>query len=308
LLSVLIPISTINAEPIDYIEEIIGSIDEELVRDYTQDLVDFGPKITGSEACMEAENYVFDELQKTGLITEYHPWISGEFEGRNIEAILPGESEKSFIICAHLDTVEGSPGADDDCTGVAAVLTAAKSISENMGDMVFVNTIRFVIFTGTEQLHLGSYNYSSDLNEQGIDVIGVIEAHLLGFIGDSDDGNINMNVVKNKYMSEWIADVAESTATSYNDLIDLTINRQNAVGSYGDRYSFEVFRDSFTFFSAFYFNTDVHTPEDTIDKLDFEYAARLTRLITATTLKISNDDFEKSTTRKTRTASWPFFR
>ncbi len=292
LLSISLPSIITIAEPTDYIEEIIDFIDEELIRQYTQDLVDFGPKVTGSETCIAAENYVFEELQITGLNTEIHPWVSGEFEGRNIEAILPGETEKSFVICAHLDTVEGSPGADDDCTGVAAVLAAAKSISENMRDMFFTHTIRFVVFTGAEQLHLGSYIYSTNLHEKGIDVIGVIEAHLLGFIGDSEDGNNNMNVVKNRYMSEWIADVAETTAIDYEDLIGLTVNRQNAVGSYGDRYPFEIFRDSFTFFGEFYFNTNVHTSEDTMDKLDFEYAARLSRLITATMLKITNDDFE----------------
>jgi len=292
LLSVSLPISITHAESTDYIEEIISNIDEELVREYTQDLVNFGPKVTGSEACIQAEDYIFEEFQNSGLRTEFLPWINGEFEGRNIEAILPGESEKSFIICAHLDTVDGSPGADDDCTGVAAVLAAAKTINENKGETVFAHTIRFVIFTGAEQMFKGSYIYVTDAIEKGLEIGGVIEAHLLGYIGDSDDGNTNMNIARSKYFSDWIADVAENTAENYIDLIDLTINRQTATGYFGDRYPFDISSIGFTFFSAFYFNTNVHSSEDTIDKLDFDYTARMTRLIVATMIQITNNDFE----------------
>lgn len=184
----------------DYIVDIISNINEDLVRNYIQTLQDFGSKVTGTEACIQAENNIFEEFQNMGLNTQFLTWTNGEYEDSNIEAILPGESDKCFIICAHLDTVEGSPGADDDCSGVAAVLAAAKTINENKGEKFFAHTIRFVIFIGTEQMFKESFIYALEAEEQGLDIIGIIEAHLLGYIGDMDDGNIQMNIIRSKYM------------------------------------------------------------------------------------------------------------
>jgi len=64
---------------------------------------------------------------------------------RNLEADLPGrtETEEIILIGAHYDSVIGSPGVDDNASGVAAVLELAQKFEAESLD----RTLRFVAFT-----------------------------------------------------------------------------------------------------------------------------------------------------------------
>jgi carboxypeptidase Q len=76
--------------------------------------------------------------------------VIGEIEG----AVHP---EQVVLVGAHLDSWDLSPGATDDGTGVAAVITAARAIQAS--GVRPDRTIRFVLFTGEEQGLLGSQAY-----------------------------------------------------------------------------------------------------------------------------------------------------
>ncbi|HEX4896817.1 MAG TPA: M28 family peptidase [Candidatus Limnocylindrales bacterium] len=57
--------------------------------------------------------------------SQYTPHVYERLDGVNLIAELPGESRDAIVIVAHHDTVFGSPGADDNGAGVAAVLELA---------------------------------------------------------------------------------------------------------------------------------------------------------------------------------------
>ncbi len=77
---------------------------------------------------------------------------------RNVVAELPGtDSDEVVLLGAHLDSWDYAQGADDNGSGVAAVLDTARILkSLNMKPKC---TIRFVLFTGEEQANLGSRAY-----------------------------------------------------------------------------------------------------------------------------------------------------
>jgi hypothetical protein len=50
-------------------------------------------------------------------------------DGANVVAIGDGETDEAIVIVAHHDTVRGSPGADDNGAGVAALIELAKQLS-----------------------------------------------------------------------------------------------------------------------------------------------------------------------------------
>ena len=110
------------------------------------------------------------------------------YEGRtyyNIIAEVKGvnASKKSvLIIGAHYDTVAGTPGADDNASGVAGLLELARMTVLQPAD----RTIRFVAFCleeppayGTE--HMGSYVYAESVKDEGVDVYGMISLEMIGF-------------------------------------------------------------------------------------------------------------------------------
>ena len=70
-----------SQEIIDLIEQ----VDVNLVRGYLEDLVDFGPRVTGSQACEDATDYIYDQFSSMGLDVRYCPWFNYGYQGRNVQ-------------------------------------------------------------------------------------------------------------------------------------------------------------------------------------------------------------------------------
>lgn len=108
---------------------------------------------------------------------------------KNLVLTIPGKQfpEQIVILSAHLDSTSASsdrytnaPGADDNATGVATLLEAARVLQ----DQQFSRTIRLIWFTGEEQGLLGSRAYVQDHSMNGI--IGVINLDMFGYNSDED--------------------------------------------------------------------------------------------------------------------------
>lgn len=108
--------------------------------------------------------------------TAYHP----DSYFCNILGTLIGSKPESsrIMVCAHYDSVYNSPGANDNASGIAALLTLAGSLSRER----YPKNIDFVAFDGEEWNKLGSTYYAAILSQQqklrSIDV--VINADLIG--------------------------------------------------------------------------------------------------------------------------------
>jgi len=78
-----------------------------------------------------AADFIYQTLEKTGLNTYDQNYSAS---GRNVFAIQTGTDypDQQFIICAHYDDMPGAiaPGADDNASGTAAVLEAARILSQ----------------------------------------------------------------------------------------------------------------------------------------------------------------------------------
>lgn len=90
-----------------------------------------------------------------------------------------------IVIGAHYDTVSGSPGADDNASGVAGLLEIARLASRKPPK----RTVRFVAFCLEEPpaymtRHMGSYVYAQSLSKEGVNVKGMIALEMLGFYRD----------------------------------------------------------------------------------------------------------------------------
>jgi Zn-dependent M28 family amino/carboxypeptidase len=78
------------------------------------------------------------------------------------------EPDRVIVVGAHYDSVVGSPGADDNASGVAVLLELARLHAETR----FRKTVRFVAFTLEEppffrSRHMGSRVYARSLKERG---------------------------------------------------------------------------------------------------------------------------------------------
>jgi hypothetical protein len=119
-----------------------------------------------------------------------------EVEGRvvrNIEVILepnsgsvPASRLATYIIGAHYDSPDDSPGANDNGTGVAAVIELARLLNDERPRQARIRLVLFVNeeypWWGTE--HMGSWRYAKRLAETGERVRGMLALETLGYFSD----------------------------------------------------------------------------------------------------------------------------
>ncbi len=100
------------------------------------------------------------------------------FESTNMIATLPGETNDVLVICAHHDTAYGCPGAEDNASGVEALLRVARSLANR--PLPF--TVKCISFAGEELITFGSRHYVRRLRERGElkRVKGIINLDMVG--------------------------------------------------------------------------------------------------------------------------------
>jgi hypothetical protein len=84
-------------------------------------------------------------------------------ESQNVVAELPGDRPDAgvILVCAHHDSQAGNVGADDNASGVVAILELARMLRMLQGRKLR-RTVRFVSFGTEEQLSVGAAQYVRD--------------------------------------------------------------------------------------------------------------------------------------------------
>ena len=267
----------------DNIIALIEQLDEELLLNYLENLTAFGPRVTGTSACEEAGEYIYNEFVNLGLEVRYQEWEDHGFSGKNIEATMYGvdnSSNEIYIICAHYDSVPTSPGADDDGSGVAAVMASAKLMST----FLTYHTVRFVTFSGEEQGLYGSYHYVEEAIENNDNIVAVLNADMIGYAETPDDASY-VKIFEDEE-SEWLTNYTEDISQQYNDFIGIEVIPSGY--SWGsDHYYFWQAGYNAIFYFEYKFNEYYHSSGDTIEHMDLNYAAKNSKLILATLAEIS---------------------
>jgi type II secretory pathway pseudopilin PulG len=123
----------------------------------------------GSLGNQEASMYLANEFTNMGLDVS----IQGDY--RNVVAELKGTvtADKIYIVGGHYDTTGSGehPGGDDNASGTAGVLEAARILSQYS----FESSIRFIGFNAEEDWMLGSQDYVDN-------VITVNDENIAGMI------------------------------------------------------------------------------------------------------------------------------
>ncbi len=118
-----------------------------------------------------AQNWAEQQLSTMGYPPMKHNFTFNGFSGSNLYATKVGtvHPEMMYIISAHLDGRGSGGGADDDGSGVALVLEAARVFAAP--DVQTDISIRFILWDNEESGLYGSYAYVNDRRSmQGIEV------------------------------------------------------------------------------------------------------------------------------------------
>lgn len=225
------------------------------------------------------------------LETNYHNWTENEnlwnslLYGKNVEGILHGKDSKTIVFNAHYDAVEVSPGADDDGSGMSAVLAAAYALSH----FEFKHTITFVAFSGEEQGLLGSKAYAKYSYEKNKDIMVELNADMIGYTNTKEGGK-KFRMYGTEDIS-WMMDIIENISREYVpfNFIRGTISGEGHGGS--DYFSFVQYGyESIAFFEGEW-NPNMHTPDDSIENVNISYLVNTTKLIVATIAYLADMDY-----------------
>jgi len=134
-----------------------------------------------------AADYVETELAQTGRSVNHQSFEARGVRCLNLSVEIPGtvKPEEILVIGAHYDTVAGSPGADDNASGVAALLTLAKGFATRPA----ARTLRFVAFANEEPpffmtRDMGSLVYARSCHERGDRIALMLSLESLGYYSD----------------------------------------------------------------------------------------------------------------------------
>ena len=105
----------------------------------------------------------------------------------NLDVEIHGSdrADEIVIIGAHYDSVEGSPGANDNATGAAAVLALARLLAGEKTS----RTLRFVEFVNEEPPYfqssvMGSVVYAKQCRQRGEKIVAMLSLETIGYYAD----------------------------------------------------------------------------------------------------------------------------
>ncbi len=220
---------------------------------------------------------------------------SGPVEVRNIEAEVRGGARAAEIVLvgAHYDSVVGAVGANDNGSGVAAVLELARLFR----DARPARTLRFVAFVNEEPpfYHgdaMGSRQYARRSRERGESIAAMFSLETIGCYSDDPGSQRYPFPLGFFYPStgNFVAFVSNLASRPLLHQALASFRHHGGIPSEGvaapamipgvdwsDHWSFwqEGWPAVMVTDSALYRYPHYHTPEDTPDKVDYERLARV---------------------------------
>jgi len=146
----------------------------------------------GRQALLErAGESIGDAWRELGFVVDEQRYEVDGVSVSNLEVEIEGSEKPNeiLIVGAHYDTVHGLPGADDNASGVAALLELSRAYSPACGTRVPERTLRFVAFTLEEAPHfqttsMGSLVYARRSRARAEQIVGMLSLETIAYFSD----------------------------------------------------------------------------------------------------------------------------
>lgn len=262
---------------------------------------DFSPA-----ALAAAEEYVAGCLEETGWAVEARPFAYGGRSHRNIVARRPGgeRGRPRVLVGAHLDTVPGTPGADDNASGVAVLL----EVGRILGSAEPEAPLELVAFNLEEPqgatYRVGSRRFAAAARREGVEYAGCLILEMVGYTDpapgsqrvpgvlfwkDVPDAGTFLAAASDLASRDLLARFAEAAREAAPELELVTLRvplrgwlvpqtRLSDNASFWDEgYPALMLTDT-----SFLRNPHYHAPTDRLETLDFEFMERVGAAVATT--------------------------
>jgi hypothetical protein len=265
------------ADPL--VESIVSLVSSSGLSSGVQSLQDFQTRYASTSNCEAAGEYLYSAFSALGLDeVRFEPFNFSSYTSRNVVAEKTGEiyPEDIVIICGHYDSISPAasrltlaPGADDNASGTAAVLEAARLLAAYPLDF----SVRFIAFSAEEWGLYGSRAYAAAAVQAGERIIGVINVDMIAY---ADAMPEDLQVIVNS-ASGWLADRFLVAASEYGQLgatktVDASFVYSDHSPFWDGGYPALLAIEDNPLNNPYY-----HRTTDTLDKLNLDFFTSATR-------------------------------
>ncbi len=166
------------------------------------------------ERLEEAAKYIEQTFGEIGFSLSSDPF---SFNGKTYRNIIAGSTEgdskiETVLICAHYDAVAGSPGADDNASGVAVMIEAARQLGPREG-------LTFVAFSLEEpqatsgNFLYGSRHFAAEAKKRGDRYRAVFNLESVGYVNKAPGSQRVPPLLNAPTTGDFIALVGNKKAT-----------------------------------------------------------------------------------------------
>ncbi|HTE47753.1 MAG TPA: M20/M25/M40 family metallo-hydrolase, partial [Gemmatimonadaceae bacterium] len=199
------------------IQSVTSQISTDRIYSYEKALFDFDSKHVTKPGNAKARQYLFDTYKSFG----YEP-VMQEFDTRataqqpsahtaNVYVTIKGtvNPELIYVVGSHFDSRAEGPGADDDASGTAALLEAARALAKHP----MPATVVLVSFTGEEAGLLGSREFVRQAGVNKWHIVGALNNDMIGW---ANDDRLDNTI---RYSNPGIRDIQHAAAMQFSNLI-----------------------------------------------------------------------------------------
>ena len=277
--------------PDKYVATLVELVDPARLHDEVVALATYPTRHTFSTHVGSAADHLVNRFAAFGYAGAAKvAWTHSGHTGSNVVAVKPGTGPagRVVVLCGHYDSrmqdpadsTARAPGADDNASGIAAILEIARLLA----GIELTETIHFVAFSGEEQGLWGSSEYAAQLAAAGTEVFRLINLDMIGFT--PPDGSITVErdlgnaVSSNDAASAAFGSVMAQAAVDYtslpvklgpiyhSDYMPFEARGWVTIGAYEGEG-----------------NPNYHNTSDDVATVDFDYLTAVTRLTLATLLQ-----------------------
>jgi len=273
----------------DRVRAAVTDVSKDRVYRYSYDLYQFDSKYITQPGNAQAIEYLVETLRQWGYEPELQ-WFEPRPRGApgtnpepvrtaNVIAKLPGtvHPDVLYVVSSHFDSVERGPGADDNTSGTAALLEAARVLATRPQPA----TIHFAFFTGEEAGLLGAREYVRRAVERGDRLVGALNNDMIGFANDQRLDNTI------RYSNDGIRDIQHAAAFLFTDLItyDAKYYRNTDAHAY-----YEAYGDIVGGIGSYPIlgNPHYHQTHDVLETINHQLVAEVSKTTVATLMQLAN--------------------
>ena len=263
--------------------------------------VDFYPRSFDHVAKLaRTAAYIEEQFKEAGAQVSIQDVVVDETRYKNVVARFGPERGRLLVIGAHYDSHGGTPGADDNASGIAGLLELAHLLGKSAPG----RPVELVAYTLEEpphfrSPHMGSVWHARALKAEGRDVELMLSLEMIGYFSDSPGSQAYpLAAMKLAYpdRGNFIALVGQfgdfglsrSVKAAMSGASDLPVYSLNAPAfvqgvDFSDHRSYwaQGFPALMVTDTAFMRNQNYHRPGDTFDKLDYKRMAMVVQSVYA---------------------------